>query len=85
MSPPSEPAQHPHWTSRRHPTCPRNKRKGGVSFRYLRAEHTNRINHTGTGSVFWSLLFADSCGGAPLAVIHQSSRDGGALPDHQEN
>ncbi|SOF02588.1 Transposase IS200 like [Streptomyces sp. OV198] len=26
----------------------------GVSSRYLRAEHTGRINRTGTGSVFWS-------------------------------
>ncbi|MFC5673936.1 IS200/IS605 family transposase [Streptomyces incanus] len=44
----------------------------GVSSRYLRAEYTGRINHTGMGSVFWSRSYsAGSCGGTPLTVIRQ--------------
>ncbi len=44
----------------------------GVSYRYLRAEYTGRINRIGMGSVFWSRsYFAGSCGGAPLTVIRQ--------------
>ncbi|MGW7613178.1 IS200/IS605 family transposase [Streptomyces sp. NPDC054766] len=43
----------------------------GVSSRHLRAEYTERINQTGTDSVFWSpSYFAASCGGgAPLSIV----------------
>ncbi|MFE9925515.1 IS200/IS605 family transposase [Streptomyces sp. NPDC005774] len=48
----------------------------GVSSRYLRAEHTGRINRIGMGSVLWSRsYFAGSCGGAPLTVIRQYIED----------
>ncbi|MFE2286469.1 IS200/IS605 family transposase [Streptomyces sp. NPDC059443] len=44
----------------------------GVSSRYLRAEYTGRINHSGMGSALWSRsYFAGSCGGAPLSIIRQ--------------
>ncbi|MET7986462.1 IS200/IS605 family transposase [Streptomyces sp. NPDC005281] len=42
----------------------------GVSSRYLRAQHTGRINRIRTGSAFWSpSYFTGSCGGAPPSIV----------------
>lgn len=42
----------------------------GVSSRYLRAQHTGRINPMGMGSVFWPpSCFVGCPGGTPLSIV----------------